>query len=65
MTYYEEPVPKRGILQPVPTHLVRLMVRTERGQLAWLVGLKLRYKPFLGARYICGQGMDPEGWRYR
>lgn len=65
MTYYEDPVPRSGILQPVPTQLLRLLVRTERGELAWLVGLKLRYKPFLGARYICGQGVDPEGWRFR
>jgi hypothetical protein len=65
MTYYEEPVPSRGILQPVPTQLVRLLVRRERGNLAWLVGLKVRYKPFLGARYFCGQGLDPEGWRFR
>jgi hypothetical protein len=64
-TYYEKPVPRSGILQPVPTQLFRLLVRKERGQLAWLVGLKLRYKPFLGARYICGQGVDPEGWRFR
>ena len=65
MTYYEEPVPSRGILQPAPTQLVRLLVRTERGTLAWLVGLKVRYKPFLGARYFCGLGLDPEGWRFR
>jgi hypothetical protein len=65
MTYYEKPVPTGDILQPVPTHLFRLLVRTERGKLAWLVGLKSSYKPFLGGRYICGQGMDPEGWRYR
>jgi hypothetical protein len=64
-TYYEKPVPRNGILQPVPTQLVRLLVRKERGELTWLVGLKVRYKPFLGARYICGQGMDPEGWRFR
>jgi hypothetical protein len=63
-TYYEKPVPRKVILQPVPTQLFRFMVRTERGKLAWLVGLKVRYKPFLGARYICGQGMDPEGWRF-
>jgi hypothetical protein len=64
MTYYERPVPAGGILQPVPTRLLRFMVRTEGGKLAWLVGLKVRYKPFLGGRYICGQGMDPEGWRF-
>lgn len=65
MTYYEKPVPTGGFLQPVPTQLVRLLVRTEGGKLAWLVGHKLHYKPFLGARYLCGQGMDPEGWRFR
>jgi hypothetical protein len=65
LTYYEELVPSGGILQPVPTQLVRLLVRRERGKLAWLVGLKVRYKPFLGARYLCGQGTDPEGWRFR
>jgi len=65
MTYYEGHVPRKGILLPIPTQLVRFMVRTERGELVWLVGLKLRYKPFLGARYICGQGKDPEGWRFR
>jgi hypothetical protein len=66
LTYYEEPLPSRGILQPVPTQLVRLLVRrNERSELAWLVGLKVRYQPFLGVRYICGQGMDPEGWRFR
>ena len=64
MIYYEKPVPTEGILQPVPTQLVRLLVRTERGKLAWLVGLKVRYKPLLGGRYICGQGVDPEGWRF-
>ncbi len=64
MTYYEKPVPMGGILQPVPSQQFRLQVRTERGKLAW-IGLKLRYKPFLGARYICGQGMDPEGWKFR
>ena len=65
MTHYEEPVLRKGILLPIPTQLVRFMVRTERGELVWLVSLKLRYKPFLGARYICGQGIDPEGWRFR
>jgi hypothetical protein len=66
MTYYEKPVPSKGLLQPVPTQLLRLLVRRNEGsELAWLVGLKVRYKPFLGARYTCGQGMDPEGWRYR
>lgn len=64
-TYYDKPVPRKGILQPVPTQLYRFMVRTERGKLAWLVGLKVRYKPFLGGRYLCGQGMDAEGWRFR
>ena len=64
MIYYEKLVPTGGILQPVPTQLVRLLVRTERGKLAWLVGLKVRYKPLLGGRYICGQGVDPEGWRF-
>jgi hypothetical protein len=58
-------VPTGGILQPVPTQLFRLLVRTERGGVGWLVGLKLRYKPFLGARYICGQGIDPEGSSFR
>jgi hypothetical protein len=66
MTYYVKPLPSRGILQPIPTQLVRLLVRrNERSELAWLVGLKVRYKPFLRARYICGQGLDLEGWRFR
>jgi hypothetical protein len=65
VTYYEKPVSTGGILPPVPSHLFRLMVRTERGKLGWLVGLRSSYEPFLGGRYICGQGMDPEGWRYR
>jgi hypothetical protein len=64
-TYYEEAARWNGLLQPVPSQLFRLLVRTERGELAWLVGLRLRHKPFLGARYLCGQGKDPEGWRYR
>jgi hypothetical protein len=64
-TYYEKPVPSGGLLHPVPTQMARLLVRTaERSGVAWLVGLKLRYKPLVGRRYICGEGMDPDGWMY-
>ena len=40
--------------------LVHIQVETEAGRTAWLT-LRMRYKPVLGARYICGMGIDPEG----
>jgi hypothetical protein len=37
---------------PVPQQLVHIQVRT-----VWLT-LRMRYKPLMGARYICGTGID-------
>ncbi len=57
-TFYEQPVPQRFVMmQPVPNHLVTIGAKMENGKTIWL-NLKMRYTPFLGTRYICGQDMD-------
>ncbi len=57
-TFYEQPVPQRFVMmQPVPNHLVTIVAKMENGKTIWL-NLKMRYTPFLGTRYICGQDMD-------
>ena len=57
-TFYEKPVPQRVVLmQPAPSQLVTTKVEMENGQPVWL-NLKMRYRPFWGARYICGQEID-------
>jgi hypothetical protein len=41
----------------MPQQLVHIQVEREAGRTAWLT-LRMRYKPLLGARYICGTGID-------
>jgi hypothetical protein len=57
-TFYEKPVSQGFVLmQPGPSQLVTVMAEMENGQTIWL-NLKLRYTPFWGTRYICGQDID-------
>ena len=57
-TFYDRPVPPRFLLmQPAPDQQVAIMAQMENGQTIWL-NLKMRYAPFWGTRYICGQGID-------
>jgi|GEM_PF-2777892 len=58
-TFYDKPVPKGlVIMQPVPSQLATIMVEPENDGTIWLT-LKMKYKPFLGTRYICGQVIGP------
>jgi hypothetical protein len=41
----------------MPQHLVHIQVETEAGRTVWLT-LRMRHKPLMGARYICGTGID-------
>lgn len=57
-TFYDKPVPQGFVLlQPVPSQLVTVMAEMENGQTIWL-NLKMRYTPFWGTRYICGEDID-------
>jgi hypothetical protein len=40
-----------------PQHLVFLQITTEDGKTGWL-SLRMRYSPYLGARHICGSGVE-------
>ena len=42
----------------IPQQLVHIRVETEAGETDWLT-LRMRYQPLMGARYICGTGIDP------
>jgi hypothetical protein len=54
-TFYEKPVPQRFLMmQPVPSQRVSTLTEMENGKNIWL-SLKMRYTPFFGTRYICGQ----------
>jgi hypothetical protein len=56
-TFYEKPVPQRFlVMQPVPSQHVSTLTEMENGKSIWL-SLKMRYTPFFGTRYICGQDM--------
>jgi len=44
----------------MPQQLVDIRVETEAGRTVWLT-LRMRYKPLLGARHICGTGVDDLG----
>jgi hypothetical protein len=41
----------------MPQQLVQIQVETEAGRKVWLT-LRMRYRPLMGARYICGTGID-------
>ena len=41
----------------MPQQLVHIQVKTEAGKMVGLT-LRMRYKPLMGARYICGTGID-------
>lgn len=57
-TFYEKPVSQGFVLmQPGPSQLAIVMAEMENDQTIWL-NLKLRYTPFWGTRYICGQDID-------
>lgn len=57
-TFYDKPVPQEFVMmQPIPSQLVTVMAEMENGQTIWL-NLKLRYTPFWGTRYICGQDIN-------
>ncbi len=56
-TFYEEPVPQGFVVtQPVPSQLVFAETAIENGKTV-ILNLKMRYTPFFGTRYICGQDM--------
>lgn len=58
-TFFEPWPPEEvAVLQPVPQQLARIMIRSKDGKTAWL-SLRMSHGPFLGRRYVCGQGMDP------
>jgi hypothetical protein len=58
-TFFEPWPPEEvAVLQPVPQQLARIMLRAKDGRTAWL-SLRMSHGPFLGRRYVCGQGMDP------
>jgi hypothetical protein len=57
-TFYDKPVPQGFVvMQPVPSQLVFTVIAMENGKTV-ILHLKMRYTPFLGTRYICGQGID-------
>lgn len=57
-TFYDKPVPQGFVtMQPVPSQQVTIMAKMENGKTFWL-RLKMRYTPFWGTRYICGQYID-------
>ena len=41
----------------MPQQLVHIQVETEAGRTDWLT-LRMQHKPLMGARYICGAGID-------
>lgn len=58
-TFYDKPLPQQIVPfpLPVPQELATVVVATDNGKTMWL-DLKESYEPFLGTRYICGQGID-------
>jgi hypothetical protein len=58
-TFYDKPLPQQivPLPLPVPQELATVVVATGNGRTMWL-DLKESYQPFLGTRYICGQGID-------
>jgi hypothetical protein len=55
VTFYDKPVPQTPLtMRPVPSQLVSVMAEMENGKATWF-SLKMRYTPFFGTRYICGQ----------
>jgi hypothetical protein len=57
-TFYDQPVSQRFVMmQPVPGQQVTFVAEMEDGQTIWL-NLRMRYTPFWGTRYICGQAVD-------
>mgnify|MGYP001816750832 FL=1 len=58
-TFFEPWPPEEvAVFQPVPRQLARIMIRSQNGKTAWL-SLRMSHGPFLGRRYVCGQGLDP------
>ena len=57
-TFYDKPIPQGFVMmQPGPSQLVTVVAEMENDQTFWL-NLKMRYTPFWGTRFICGQDID-------
>lgn len=49
--------PSPRTLSEMPQHLVHIQVETEAGKAVELT-LRMRLRPLMGARYICGTGIN-------